>query len=80
MWRPPMASKNLRPCPHCDYLVSRLAEACPSCGRRLSLEPRHEGLFLRTLNQATALVLWGPLLILGVLVTVALIARAFWFR
>ena len=27
---------QLKPCPDCEQLVSRLAHACPSCGRPLS--------------------------------------------
>ena len=75
-----MPASKLQPCPDCGHLVSRHADACPSCGRRLKTAASGEGLFLRTMNQATALVTWGPLLLLGVLVVVALIARILWFR
>jgi hypothetical protein len=32
------------------------------------------------MNQATALVTWGPVLLLGVLIVVALIARVLFFH
>ena len=52
-----MASTTLAACPDCQQLVSRLAEACPSCGRPLRLPRSREGLFLRTLNGGVALAL-----------------------
>ena len=52
-----MASSTLSACPDCQQLVSRLAEACPSCGRPLRPSASREGLFLRTLNIGVALVL-----------------------
>jgi hypothetical protein len=78
--RATMASSKLRRCPDCQHPVSGLAETCPSCGRPLRSPAPREGLFLRTLNQGLALAVWGPLLILGVLLAVALIARVLWFR
>jgi hypothetical protein len=60
--------------------VSGIAETCPSCGRLLRVSAPREGLFLRTLNQGLALMVWGPVLILGVLVAVAMIAHVLWFR
>ena len=75
-----MASTTLAACPDCQQLVSRLAEACPSCGRPLQPPRSREGLFLRTLNSAALLGVVGPLVILAILVAVALIARAFFFR
>jgi hypothetical protein len=32
------------------------------------------------MNQATAVVIWGPLLLLGLLIVVALIARVLFFH
>jgi hypothetical protein len=52
-----MASTTLAACPDCQHLVSRLAEACPSCGRPLRSPAPREGLFLRTLNKGVGLVL-----------------------
>lgn len=75
-----MPANALRPCPDCGHSISDLAEACPSCGRPLRAAAPREGLFLRTMNQATALVTWGPILLLGILVIVALIARVLWFH
>jgi predicted amidophosphoribosyltransferase len=75
-----MASTTLTACPDCQQLVSRLAEACPSCGRPLQPPRSREGLFLRTLNSAVLLAIVGPLFILAILVGVALIARIFLFR
>jgi predicted amidophosphoribosyltransferase len=74
-----MASTTLAACPDCQQLVSRLAEACPSCGRPLQSPRPREGLFLRTLNSALQLAIVGPLFILAILVAVALIARVFFF-
>jgi len=79
-WRGAVSSNNLSPCPDCGHSVSGLAETCPSCGRVLRTRVTREGLFLRTLNQALALAVWGPLLVLGVLLLVALSARVLWFR
>ncbi len=59
-----MSSSALVPCPACAHEVSRLAEACPSCGRPLRTPTPREGLFLRTLNQLVALGFWGPLFLL----------------
>ncbi len=75
-----MASTTLAACPDCQQLVSRLAEACPSCGRPLRPPRSREGLFLRTLNSAVLLAIVGPLFILAILVAVALVARVFFFR
>jgi predicted amidophosphoribosyltransferase len=75
-----MASTTLTACPDCQQLVSRLAEACPSCGRPLQPPRSREGLFLRTLNSAVLLAIVGPLFILAILVAVALVARVFFFR
>jgi hypothetical protein len=75
-----MASTTLSACPDCQQLVSRQAEACPSCGRPLARPRSREGLFLRTLNSAVLLAVLGPLFILAILVGVALIARVFLFR
>ena len=33
--RKPRDTTNLAPCPDCGRLVSRLAKACPQCGRPL---------------------------------------------
>ena len=52
-----MASTTLAACPDCQQLVSRLAEACPSCGRPLQPPRSREGLFLRTLNKGVALAI-----------------------
>ena len=79
-WEGPMPASKLAPCPDCGHLVSPSAEACPSCGRPLRSPASREGLFLRTMNQATAIVIWGPLLLLGLLVVVALIARVLFFH
>lgn len=59
-----VASANLSPCPDCAAPVSRLAEACPSCGRPLQASKPREGLFLRTLNQLLAAGFWGLLLLI----------------
>jgi predicted amidophosphoribosyltransferase len=59
-----VASTNLGPCPDCAALVSRLAEACPSCGRPLRTPKPREGLFLRTLNQLLAAGFWVLLLLI----------------
>ena len=75
-----MPASKLAPCPDCGHLISPQADACPSCGRRLRPARPQEGLFLRTLNQLVAVAFWGPLLYLGVLVVVALIAHFLWFR
>ena len=56
-----MAAENLVPCPDCGHMLSKQAAACPSCARPLRSESR-EGLFLRTMNQVVALVMWGPFL------------------
>jgi hypothetical protein len=61
---------NLGPCPDCGHPVSRLAEACPSCGRTLRMPRPREGLFLRTLNQATTAGFW----VLFVLILVPILA------
>jgi hypothetical protein len=53
-----MSSNPLVACPDCAGLVSRLAEACPNCGRVLQTPKPREGLFLRTLNQAVAAGFW----------------------
>jgi hypothetical protein len=50
-------SDALIPCPDCNHSVSKLAEACPSCGRPLRKPAAREGLFLRTLNLGVALVI-----------------------
>ena len=54
-----MPSRNLGPCPDCGHAVSRLAVACPACGRPIAKAVAREGLFLRTMNQGTALVFWA---------------------
>ena len=58
-----MATGNLIPCPDCRHMLSRLAESCPSCARPLRAAAAREGLFLRTMNQVVALGLWGPFLV-----------------
>ena len=68
-----MASGNLIPCPDCGHMLSRLAASCPSCGRPLRATPAREGLFLRTMNQLVALLLWGPFLVF-LLLLVAVVA------
>ena len=75
-----MPASKVAPCPDCGHLVSPQAEACPSCGHPFRSPAAREGLFLRTMNQATALVTWGPVFLLGVLVVVALIARVLFFH
>jgi hypothetical protein len=62
-----MSSTALIPCPDCTHSVSRLAESCPSCGRRLRRPASREGLFLRTLNQLVALGFWGPIVLFAVI-------------
>jgi hypothetical protein len=62
-----MAASTLIPCPDCGHMLSRLAESCPSCARPLRASGPREGLFLRTLNQLTAIVFWGPFLVFLVL-------------
>lgn len=59
-----VASANLSPCPDCAALVSRLAEACPGCGRPLRAPKPREGLFLRTLNQLLAAGFWVILVLI----------------
>lgn len=68
-----MASANLSPCPDCAALVSRLAEACPSCGRPLRTPKPREGLFLRTLNQLLAAGFWVLLVLILVPILGAII-------
>ena len=65
-----MSSNTLVPCPDCGHLVSRLAEACPSCARPLRTPAPREGLFLRMLNQVVAAGFW----ILALLILVPLLA------
>ena len=74
-----MPPNNLSPCPDCGHRVSTLAEACPSCARPLRRPAPREGLFLRTMNQLVALVLWGPVLLLLILV-VAVVMGVLWSR
>jgi uncharacterized paraquat-inducible protein A len=42
----------------CGRLVSRKAFACPRCGKPFQTDPRHEGLYLRTMNVLTMAALW----------------------
>jgi hypothetical protein len=53
-----MSSNSLVACPDCAGLVSRLAEACPTCGRVLQTPKPREGLFLRTMNRVVAGGFW----------------------
>jgi len=69
-----MASNALVPCPDCGQLVSRLAEACPSCARPLRRPAPREGLFLRTMNQTVAAAFWVPVFFLLVLLGTGLLA------
>jgi predicted amidophosphoribosyltransferase len=69
-----VSTSALVPCPDCANLVSRLAEACPSCGRPLRKPRSREGLFLRTLNQLVALGFWGPVVLLLTLFGTGLVA------
>ncbi len=69
-----MPSANLGPCPDCGHAVSRLAEACPNCGRLLRRPAPREGLFLRTMNQAVAASFWVPVFLLAVLLGTGLLA------
>ena len=57
-----MAAGNLVPCPDCGHMLSKQAGACPSCARPLRPASPRDGLFLRTMNQVVALVMWGPFL------------------
>jgi hypothetical protein len=75
-----METTRLSPCPDCGKLVSRQAEACPSCGRRLRAEPPREGLFLRTMNGVTAVALLGPLFAVALVAVLTLIAMVLFFR
>jgi hypothetical protein len=59
-----LASANLGPCPDCGHAVSRLAEACPTCGRTLRTQRPREGLFLRMLNQILAAGFWVLLVLI----------------
>ena len=74
-----MASGNLIPCPDCGHMLSRLAESCPSCARPLKASGPREGLFLRSMNQLVALVIWGPflwfLLLVAAVVVGVLVSR-----
>jgi predicted amidophosphoribosyltransferase len=69
-----MASNTLVPCPDCGHLVSRLAEACPSCARPLGTPAPREGLFLRTMNQAVAAGFWIPAFFLLLLLCAGVVA------
>lgn len=69
-----MSSNVLVPCPGCGHLLSRLAEACPSCARPLRTPAPREGLFLRTMNQAVAAAVLVPLFLLLVLLGTGVIA------
>ena len=68
-----MAAANLIPCPDCGQMLSRLAESCPSCARPLRASGTREGLFLRTLNQLVALVMWGPFVLFLLLVAAVVV-------
>lgn len=74
-----MASGNLIPCPDCGHMLSRLAASCPSCARPLKVSGPREGLFLRSMNQLVALVVWGPflwfLLLVAAVVVGVLVSR-----
>ena len=59
-----VAAPKLDPCPDCGHAVSRLAEACPSCGRILRTPRPREGLFLRMLNQILAAGFWVLLVLM----------------
>jgi predicted amidophosphoribosyltransferase len=68
-----MSSNALVPCPDCGHLVSRLAEACPSCARPLRKPAPREGLFLRTMNQLLSASIWVLLLLFLVPIAAALL-------
>ena len=74
-----MPSANLGPCPDCGHAVSRLAEACPSCGRPLRKPQPREGLYLRTMNQAVKATVWFVVLFFLVPI-VAVIIGVWWSR
>ena len=67
-----MARIALVSCPACGQQVSSQAVACPSCAQPFRSAPR-EGLFLRTMNDLTAIVLWGPIIAV-IVVFVAVVA------
>ena len=67
------SSAALHPCPDCRHPVSRLAEACPSCGRLLRRPEPREGFFLRTMNQLLQAGIWVFLLLLVVPILGALV-------
>lgn len=69
-----MSSNTLVPRPDCGHLVPRLAETCPSCAQPLGKPAPHEGLFLRTMNQAVAASVLIPLFFLLVLFGTGVIA------
>jgi hypothetical protein len=71
--RAAVSSGNLNPCPDCGHSVSRLAEACPSCGRVLRTPVPREGLFLRTLNQLVGASFWTLALLILVPLLAALV-------
>lgn len=69
-----MAANPLVPCPDCGHPVSRSAETCPSCARRLRAPASREGLFLRTMNQIVAAGIWIPVFFLLVLLGTGVLA------
>ena len=69
-----MSSNVLVPCPDCGHLLSRLAQACPSCARPLRTPPHREGLFLRTMNQVVAAAVLVPLFVVLVLLGTGVVA------
>ncbi len=69
-----MSSAKLAPCPDCGHAVSKLAEACPNCGRLLRRPQPREGLYLRTMNGAVAAAIWIPVFFLLVLLGTGFVA------
>ena len=69
-----MSTNALVPCPDCGHLLSRAAEACPSCARPLRAPRPREGLFLRTMNQAVAASALIPVFLMLVLLGTGAIA------
>ena len=73
-----MSASKLAPCPDCGHLVSPLAETCPSCGRPLRTPAAREGLFLRTLNQGTAVAFRVVVFVLLFPIVIAIVAYLLW--
>lgn len=73
-----MPASKLLPCPDCGHQISPQAEACPSCGRPLRSSASREGLFLRTLNQGTALAFWIVVFVVVFPIVIAIVAYVLW--